>query len=155
MWKPIQWVVDWWKKNQEENSERGVERKELKENLIEDAKDIEAIDNSPIMDFQERRFEKAILIQNLHMQRKLTEATDGLKTATWILALATGIFAWVAIKDSPHSSEIINTLQQIAEVVGYLLIIGLAIVVGWKVLKVIWHILVWLFRFISKQISKR
>jgi len=140
-------ILNWWKNNQERNSERYLEREELKKDLNEFSKDIEAIYNSPAMDFQARTLEKASLIQNIHMQRKLTQATDGLKTATWILALATIVFAWVAIKDSPNSSEIMQTLQGIATILVYFFLIGIALTLGWNIVK---FIIKWIKRTTNK-----
>jgi hypothetical protein len=130
-------IANWWEKNQERGSERYLEREELKEDLKEYSKDIEAIYNSPAMDFQQRTLERASLIQNIHMQRKLTQATDGLKTATWVLALATIVFAWVAIKDSPNSSEIMQILQNVLNVVVGIFIFVIVIPIIWNIGKFI------------------
>ena len=135
-----------WQKNQEKSSERYIEREEFKKDLKEYSKDIEAIYDSPVMDFQERTLEKASLIQNMHLQRKLTQATDGLRTATWILALATIVFAWVAITDSPNSNHIIQILQAIATGFVYFLIIAMIIALFWK-------IIVFIFKWIKRSIK--
>ena len=137
----------WLKKNQEENSERYQEREELKEELEEYSKDIEAIVESPIFKINDRPLEKAILIQNLHTQRNLSKATKGLKTATWILAIATFIFAWVAIIDSPNSSYFIQVLQKIGEV--FVIILG-----SLMILVIILGIIQFVYKGI-KKISKK
>jgi len=140
IWKKIK---NWWKKNQEKNSERYIEREDFKKELKEHAKDIEATYNSSAMDFQERTLEKAYLIQNIILQRKLTQVTDGLKTATWILAIATGVFALATIIDSPNSSYFISTLKGLGEIAVYFFLIALA-------LALIWNFFKFIFRFFKK-----
>lgn len=132
-------IKNLWKNNQEKNSERYIEREELKKSLEEDSKDILEILKSPVLDFRGEHLEKAILVQNLQSQRNLSKATDSLKNATWILALATIVFAWVAITDSPNSGYIIQTLQGIATVVVYFLLVGVAITLIWNFIKFVFN----------------
>lgn len=136
--KFIKIIFKWWKKNQEESSERYLEREDFKKELKEYSKDIEAVFDSPAMDFQERTLEKASLIQNMHLQRKLTQSTESLKLATWILALATIIFAWATIIDSPNSSYFIQNLQGIASILVFIFISLIAVVLAWSFIKFIW-----------------
>lgn len=130
-------IKKWWKNNQEKDSERYQEREELKKELEEYSKDIKMFIESPVYKINDLPLQKYILIQNLHTQRKLNLATNGLKIATWILALATTIFAWVAIKDSPNSNEIMQTLQGIAIILIYFIIFGIAITLLWNIGKFI------------------
>ena len=134
-WKKVK---NWWKDNQEKSSEEYIEREELKKSLEGYKKDIRMIVES--MDgYNDRAIEKALLIQNLHLQKKLSQATDGLKNATWILALATGIFAWVGIEESSNPSYFISTLQGIASIIIFLAIIFIALNLIWKFLKFVWR----------------
>jgi len=140
-----------WRKNQEKNSERYVEREELKEELKEISKDLDVILISSAGKVPNYALERATFIQNIFLQRKLTQATNGLKTATWILALATMIFAWVAIKDSEHSNEIIQSLQGIATVIIYFFLIIIALAIIWKFLTSIWK---FIMRIKNNNITK-
>jgi len=132
--KLLKKIKNWWKDNQEKSSEEYLEREELKKSLEDYKKDISVILNARFHEqfSGDRALHIASLIQNVHLQKKLTKATDGLKTATWILALATTIFAWVAIKDSPNSNEIIQTLQGISMVIIYFIIIVIVMTLIWK-----------------------
>ena len=84
--------VNWWKNNKEKNSERYIEREELKDEWEEDSKDIKAISQSSLFDINEVALRRAILIQNLHAQRNLSKSTESLRTATWVLVFATVVF---------------------------------------------------------------
>ena len=128
-------IKDLWKKNQEEGSDRFIEREKFKEELGEYEKDVLTIINSPLFKINDKPLEKAILIQNLHAQRNLNKATDSLKTATWVLAIATGIFAWATIIDSKNSSYFIQTLQNIVGIIAGVLVILIAVAVVLKILK--------------------
>jgi len=130
-------MMSWWKSNQEKGSERYLEREELKKELEEYSKDIKVIIESPIGKFNDKPLEKAILIHSLHTQRTLSKATNGLKTATWILAVATAMFAWVAIKDSEHSNEIMRTIQGIVGILIYFLLVVLVLKLVWETLRFI------------------
>ncbi len=140
-------IKNWWKNNQEKNSERYLERKELKEELKEISKDLDVIFKSSAVKTPNYGLERAIFIQNIFLQRKLTQATEGLKMATWILALATIVFAFVAITDSPNSSYIIQILQGIATIVIFFIFSLIAIALIWKIVKSI-------FKWI-KKISRK
>lgn len=135
-WKRIK---NWWIKNQEKNSDEYIEREELKKSLEEYRKDISVIMNARFHEqfSGDRAFNMASIIQNLHTQKKLTKVTDSLKNATWILALATGIFAWVEIKNSSSSNEIISTLQGIVSILVSLFIIFIILNLIWKFIKFI------------------
>ena len=131
IWKII---TKWWKNNQEKSSERYIEREELIKELDEYSKDVLAISKSPIFNINDRALGKAILVQNLHSQRNLSKATDSLKLVTWILALATIVFAWVTITDSPNSNYIIQTLQSIGGFILLLIMLGIGITLLWKII---------------------
>ncbi len=131
--KLIKKIQNLWKNNQEKSSEEYIEREDFKKSLKEYSKDIMAIFQSPVFNFQEKDLEKAMIVQNFHIQKKLVHATDSLRNATWILALATTIFAWVTIKDSPNSNEILTTLSQIVIVILYIFMFLIAFVLIKKI----------------------
>ncbi len=134
-------IKDWWKNNQEKSSEEYLERESLRKDLIDFNKTLKLFSGSEIANSNGEYLERLILIQNMRMQKKMNSATDGLKTATWILALATIVFAWVAIKDSDYSSEIIQTLQGIGVIIFYFVLIVLALAFVWKLIEFIWKII--------------
>lgn len=122
-WKKI---TTWWKNNQEKNSERCIEREEFMKELDEYSKDIIAMSKSPIVNINENTLKRAVLVQTLHSQKNLNKSTDSLKLATWFLAFATAIFAWVTIIDSSNSNYFIQNLKGIATILGGIFIILLA-----------------------------
>lgn len=134
VWKRIK---KWLKDNQEKGSDEYIEREELKKSLNESSKDLTTIMNAGFHNYGENALKTAVLIQNLHLQKKLSQATDGLKNATWILALATGIFAWVGIEESSNPSYFISTLQGIASIIIFFVIIFIALNLIWIFIKFI------------------
>lgn len=140
-------ISKWWKKNQEENSEEYLERESLRKDLIDFEKTLRLFSGSGIANSNGEYLERLILIQNMRMQKKMNSATNGLKIATWILALATIVFAWVAIKDSNYSSEIVQTLLSILGIIASTFIFLIGITLIWQVGKFI-------LKFIIKIIKK-
>lgn len=137
--KCLKKLKNWWIKNQEKSTERYIEREEMKKELEEYKKDIDAIYDSSVMDFQERTPEKASLIQNMIIQRKLIETNKNLNNATWILAIATGLFTWATIIDSPNSSYLWTTLQGISTLIVYFIMIILILAFVWRILTLVYQ----------------
>lgn len=117
-------IKNWQNNNQEKGSERYQEREELKKELEEYSKDIRMIIESPAYKINDLPLQKAILIQNLHTQRKLTQATNGLKAATWILALATSA---LVIGTAYGREQLNSTIQIILNAFVVVFIIGMVI----------------------------
>ncbi len=132
-------VKNWWKNNQERNSERYTEREELKEELKEISKDLDVILNSPAGKIPNYALQRAIFIQNTFLQRKLNQATEGLKLATIILASATIVFAWVTILDSQKSNYIFQTLRGIMTVLVFSIMVCIIINIIWRIIKFIFR----------------
>lgn len=133
-------IGKWCKENQEKGSDHYIEREELRGELEEISKDLGVILESKTGKMQNYALERATLIQNIFLQRKLTQATDGLKIATWVLALATAIFTWVEVKNSPSSNEIIQGLQGIAAILILCFILIVLTSLCWKIIKSIYSL---------------
>lgn len=89
------------------------------------------------------RAEIALMVENAYTQKKIIEANQSLKDATWILAIATGIFAYVAVIDSINSNSIISNLKTLGGVILLIILIGL-----------VFNILIKVIKFIFKLIKK-
>lgn len=139
--KSFKKIKDLWKKNQEESSEDHLERETLRKDLINFKKTLRLFSGTEIANSNGEYLERLILIQNMRMQKKMNSATDGLKTATWILAFATGIFAWTAIIDSPNSNYLIQIMQNIASVIGIAFISILIVSLSLLIIKFIWKLI--------------
>jgi len=121
--------LKWWKKDPEE-AEREEEFKNFFEDVIKKTQSVP----KPILSMHDK-MQVVLMAENAYTQKKITEASESTKMATWILAGATAIFAWVAIKDSSHSNEILRTLSQIGEVILFIIIIGIGISILGKIIK--------------------
>ena len=141
-------IKNWWKNNQEKNSERYIERQEFMKELDEYSKDIIAMSKSPIVNINENTLKRAVLVQTLHSQKNLNKSTDSLKLATWFLAFATAIFAWVTIIDSSNSNYFIQNLKGIATILGGIFIILLAGTLIWNCIKFVFN---WIKRILNKK----
>jgi len=134
-------IRNWWRNNQEKNSGDYLERESLRKDLIDFKKTLKLFSGSETANSNGEYLERLILIQNMRMQKKMNSATGGLKTATWILAIATGIFAWATIIDSPNSNYFIQSLQGIVTSVVSFFLIALALTMVWVFLKFIWKLI--------------
>jgi len=139
-------IKNWWNKLQEEGSEEFLEDQEFDKFAQRMEKRMNKISSVKKAETHEKAAQLALMFENAYTQKKMTKATDGLKFATWILALATGIFAWTTIMDSPNSGYYIANLQGIATLI-------LLIIIGWIALNILWSIIKFIWQ-ISKNILK-
>ena len=69
-----------------------------------------------------------------------------MRNATWILVVATGVFAYVAVMDSINSGSIITNLKGLG-----LLVIGLGIL--YVALGIAWDLFKFVFKFVKTQLQ--
>lgn len=131
-------------RNDEEEEKREERRKfisrvqELKDDLIYD------LDSAS----ETEKMQIALMLENTYTQSKITQASQGLKWATWVLAGATIIFTWVNIVNSPYTSEIWQTLRNIGEIM-------LFVFVGFIAFVLVKNAVVSFVRWIIKLIKNR
>lgn len=147
--------IDWLKKvgkdRWEKMTENDVEVAE-EENFDEFIDRIEKrMDRIPLArkaETHESRAQVALMFENAYTQKKITEASVGMKNATWLLATATVIFAYVAIIDSANTVTIITVLKNV-----FFLIV--AVFLGWVMLLMAFDGLKFLFKFVMKKLMKK
>lgn len=129
-------IVEWYKSDPNEKEEE----KEFDEFLAKVEKRANKISAAQKATTHEGRAQVALMFESAYTQKKITEANDSLKTATWFLAIATIVLAVGTV----YGVEELNKYIQIALQIGFGIII---IYLIFYVLKGIWKGI----KFIAKK----
>jgi len=124
-------ILKWIKESRRKNSDEALEEKEFEKFIAKVEGRMDKISAAQKATTQEARAQVALMFENAYTQKKLSEVNNSLRTATWILAIATGIFAYVAIFDSINKDSIFINLMNLF----FLLVFILFVVVFLEILK--------------------
>jgi len=143
----VKWIKSVWKwflKNQRKNSDEYFEEEEFDKHV---EKILARMNRNPLVKgagTREDRAQIALMVENSFTQKKMTEVNNSLKIATWFLAIATLIFAYTVLVDSPNKGLILGNLIKILDI---FFIIGIVIF--------IYGILNIFYRFIIRIMKKK
>jgi len=122
------------------DSEEIEEEKEFEEFIKKIESRMNKISAAQKAQTHESRAQVALMFENAYIQKKLSEENTSLKSATWILAIATGALVYVTIIDSKNSPLIIQNLQGVVGILAFILAIGLVtgvLILLWKIIKIL------------------
>jgi len=115
------------RKNQRENSEKYLEEEEFNEYIKKIESRMDRIPSARKAPTWESRAQVALMFENAYTQKKITEVSNSLRNATWILAIATLIFAYTALVDSGNKGLIITDIKNVLNLF-VLIIIGIVFI---------------------------
>lgn len=133
-------LITWYTEDPNEREEE----EDFNEFIRKVEKRMDKIDAVQTARTHEARAQVALMFENAYTQKKIVEANNSLKAATWILAIATMAFTVGTVYGVAELNNVARIALQI--VVG-IIVIGLALFV----LKGIWNII----KFISKKLKSK
>ena len=133
-----------YKEHTHKNSEEGIEEEEFEKFIAKVEKRMDKILAAQKATTHEGRAQVALMFENAYTQKKLSDVNDSLRNATWILAFATGLFAWTALLESPYKDYMVGT---IGNIVGIVLLIGISL----GIINLIWKMIIKIIKFVWKK----
>ena len=132
--------VQWYKQDPDEKQEE----EEFDEFLSKVEKRMNRIKSAQRAETHQARAEVALMFENAYTQRKMVEANNSLKAATWVLAVATIAFTIGTVYGIMELNKMIQVALQIF--IG-IIVIGLALFV----LKGIWNFIKFIYKIFKKK----